>query len=290
MADIRAFFNVDVGYFDNPKLADLVEDRPRAVILHLRAIAYCAQHLTDGIFPVRLVARLACASLCDSHCDGQCDPQCDLAALAQCGLVRVLDESRAEVHDYLEHQRSAEQANRRKTAGQKAAAARWSKTGDANGNANRIADRTAKGNTKKERKKEDSLPNGSEYPDAAGATPTPTPYPADFETFWAIYPRRHNKRAALTAWTRAARRATTTQILEGATRYRDDPNREDEFTQHAATWLNADGWNNEPLPAKTATHNRFPAKPTDSEWWENQLREIERRENQNSNYPEIESA
>ena len=68
MADKRAYFKVDVGYFDNPKVADLVEDEPRAVLLHLRAIAYCAQHLTDGRFPMRLVMRMACASQYDLQC------------------------------------------------------------------------------------------------------------------------------------------------------------------------------------------------------------------------------
>ena len=142
MADVRAYYKTDVGYFDNPKIAPLVEDHPRSVVLHQRAIAYCAQHLTDGQFPIRLVARLACASYCGSHCDGQCD----FCLLAQCGLVVSLAGGRAELHDYLEHNRSAADAKRLKNAGQKGAAARWTKTSDANGN--------AKANGQRERKRD----------------------------------------------------------------------------------------------------------------------------------------
>ena len=140
--DKRAYFQTDVGYFDNPKLADLVEDHPRAVILHLRAIAYCAQHLTDGIFPMRLVMRLACAS------------QCDFDLLVQCGLFYVLDDTRAEVHDYLKHQRPAETVKKAKAAGRKGAEARWQRHREAKADANRIADRNAEPNAQKERKKD----------------------------------------------------------------------------------------------------------------------------------------
>lgn len=49
--------------------------------------------------------------------------------------------------------------------------------------------------------------------------------------------------------------ASQSAILAGAIRYREDPNRVDEYTQHAATWLNGDGWEDDPLP--------FRLKPQD---------------------------
>lgn len=137
MADPRYYAKLDVGYFDNPKTTDLLETKPRVLILHLRAITYCRQHLTDGTFPIRLVVRLACASYCGS----QCDSQCDVCAAVQCGLFSNVTATTAEVHDYLEHQDSAESIKARKIAGKKGAAARW---GDADGNADRNADANAK--------------------------------------------------------------------------------------------------------------------------------------------------
>lgn len=141
MADPRYYAKLDVGYFDNPKTTELLEERPRVLILHLRAITYCRQHLTDGTFPVRLVARLACASYCEGQCEGQCDRICDVCMAVQHELFVNVNGKTAEVHDYLKHQDSVEAIEARKMAGKKGAAARW---GDGNGNAKGNADANAK--------------------------------------------------------------------------------------------------------------------------------------------------
>ena len=89
MADARLFAKFDLGYFDNPKIADFVEDHPRVIFLHQRAFLYCRQHLTDGEFPVRLVARMVCATYCGS----QCDAECDYCRGVQSGLFERVDDS-----------------------------------------------------------------------------------------------------------------------------------------------------------------------------------------------------
>lgn len=76
-------------------------------------------------------------------------------------------------------------------------------------------------------------------------------YPDDFEEFWTTYPRRESKKDAHTAFKAAKKRAPLEQIMQGAERYRDDPNREQQFTKLPATWLRADGWEDEPLPPRT---------------------------------------
>jgi hypothetical protein len=79
-----------------------------------------------------------------------------------------------------------------------------------------------------------------------------------WETFWATYPRRVAKPAARKAWDRALRRVggDASVIVLGAARYRDDPNREAQFTAHPATWLNGDRWEDEALPERTDGMNR----------------------------------
>ena len=72
-----------------------------------------------------------------------------------------------------------------------------------------------------------------------------------FDEFWQVYPRRAAKAAALKAWSKAVLSAPPEVVLAGAARYRDDPNREPQFTAHAATWLNAERWTDDPLPTKT---------------------------------------
>lgn len=78
----------------------------------------------------------------------------------------------------------------------------------------------------------------------------PTKSSDAFETFWSVYPRKDAKRKAEGAYRAALKRADADTITAGAQRYADDPNREPAFTAMPATWLNADRWGDEPLPAR----------------------------------------
>lgn len=74
---------------------------------------------------------------------------------------------------------------------------------------------------------------------------------AGFDAFWAVYPRRTAKGAARSAWPAAVKAAGGIDVIvEGARRYRDDPNREDAFTAHPATWLRGERWDDPPLPPR----------------------------------------
>ena len=70
-----------------------------------------------------------------------------------------------------------------------------------------------------------------------------------FNEFWKEYPRKLDKGAAFKAFRSALKAATFEQILAGAIAYRNDPNRDPEFTKYPATWLNADSWENEIQPS-----------------------------------------
>jgi hypothetical protein len=73
---------------------------------------------------------------------------------------------------------------------------------------------------------------------------------AAFAEFWAVYPRKVGKPKARIAFDQALRYASLEDIMAGAKRYADDPNRTDEFTAHPTTWLHRDGWNDDPLPPR----------------------------------------
>lgn len=82
-------------------------------------------------------------------------------------------------------------------------------------------------------------------------------YTPDFEMFWAMYPLHQDKRQAFKAYKRARRRASAMVIAAGAQKYASDPNLpEPRYIKHAATWLNADGWANDPLPSRTSVNGR----------------------------------
>jgi hypothetical protein len=102
-------------------------------------------------------------------------------------------------------------------------------------------------------------------PPAARDQPNPRRYPPEFEQFWAIYPNKRGKPQAFKAWKTATLRAAMDAINAAASRYRDDPHREQAYTQRASTWLQSDGWEDPPLPdrrnrASPSIAERFAAR------------------------------
>jgi hypothetical protein len=92
-------------------------------------------------------------------------------------------------------------------------------------------------------------------------TETETDKRKDFDQFWKIYPLKVGKGAALKAFLKAIRTTDANIIIKGAQRYKLDPNRSQAYTAHAATWLNAHRWLDEPLP----TRNLSPAETKEKE-------------------------
>jgi hypothetical protein len=73
----------------------------------------------------------------------------------------------------------------------------------------------------------------------------------EFDAFYAAFPLHVGKAAAKKAWDKAVTKADPQRIIEGAQRYRVDPNRDPSFTAHPSTWLNAGRWDDEPLPPRS---------------------------------------
>lgn len=119
-----------------------------------------------------------------------------------------------------------------------------------------------------ERDQKDTPPTPSQ--DTLLAAPESSPrkrarafvYPDDFEQWWAVYPKKDDKRKALEVWRRVVREVPNDTLVEGAIRYRDDPNRVDGYTKLATTWLNAGAWENGPLPPRGGGGNRPQAGDT----------------------------
>ncbi|UXE05396.1 helix-turn-helix DNA binding domain protein [Arthrobacter phage Renna12] len=79
----------------------------------------------------------------------------------------------------------------------------------------------------------------------------PNAHSADFADFWAVYPRKTAKASAVKAWQKAVKSAAAEDIIRGARRYAEDPNREAKFTAYPATWLNGGRWEDEALPSRS---------------------------------------
>lgn len=73
-----------------------------------------------------------------------------------------------------------------------------------------------------------------------------------FDEFWAIYPKKVDKAIAFRQFRRALNRVGFETILAGVIKFANDPNlpTEKRFIKNPATWLNADAWENGPLPER----------------------------------------
>ena len=96
MPDDRTYIKLHDGICRHPKVVGLSDKAFRA---YIEALCYCSEYLTDGEVVKSLATKMA--------------PPRAWAELTTCGLVDVTD-SGYEMHDYLEHQRSAEQVRQLK--------------------------------------------------------------------------------------------------------------------------------------------------------------------------------
>lgn len=111
------------------------------------------------------------------------------------------------------------------------------------------------------------IPNEATMTTSTGRLSRPMNHPIDpsinhhdFDRFWSAYPRKVAKAAAKKAWEKAIRVAKAEEIIAGAERYANDPNRHPAYTAHPATWLNAHRWADEPLPERELTKEEKMAR------------------------------
>ncbi len=81
----------------------------------------------------------------------------------------------------------------------------------------------------------------------------------EFEVeFWPVYPRKVGKGQALKAYRAARKQSDCQTITAGARRYAAERAGQDQqFTRHAATWLNGQGWLDEPA-SKPSPRSQAP--------------------------------
>lgn len=67
-----------------------------------------------------------------------------------------------------------------------------------------------------------------------------------FAEFYFVWPKKKNRPAAEKAWAKAVKRAPADSIYAAAVAYTSNPHRpEKQYIPYPATWLNAEGWNDE---------------------------------------------
>lgn len=241
---------IDDGFSDHPKI---VAAGPLGAIIQVRALCYCARHLTDGFIPdgavSGLVAGMDHISISSGGVPGLFDvadeasdlPWCDV--MCACALwEKVAGGYR--VHDYLDYNPSKSEVVqlRRKKA----------KAGRAGGQAFARARAVAH---------DEHAVTEEEGPRTRTRTPTPTPeststsdskthtagLSASFARLWNLNPHKVDKDRAEKAYRKLSPDEVLQALLEGALAaqrtWSDRPGR---FFPHLATWLNNRRWEDEP--------------------------------------------
>lgn len=83
----------------------------------------------------------------------------------------------------------------------------------------------------------------------------------EFNEFWDVYPKKVDKAPAFKAFMKAADKHGARTIIDGASRFANDPNLpfDKTFIKYPATWLNALGWLEGPLPERERTKEELEA-------------------------------
>lgn len=113
MAGLK-WIRIDTQMFENPKLLYLKEDKQyRAIVVHLEGMAYSGRHALAGFIP-KAALRVIGATTADAN------------RLVNANLWHIAPGG-WQIHDWDEHQLSAEDMQKRRDRAQKGAAVRWKK-------------------------------------------------------------------------------------------------------------------------------------------------------------------
>jgi hypothetical protein len=208
---------IDDGFPNHPKIIGLSDGAFR---LYITALCYSNAYLTDGIIPQNTVKKLSNSR--------------HISSLVEANLWEICGDD-IKILGYEEYQFTKEKVEtERKKAAERMAKSRGLRRTD--------------GVTSDEVQPPHTHPIPIPIPNKDINTQNPSD--SDFNLFWATYPRKEAKGAARTAFAKAAKKASVEDIIEGAKRFAQDPNRQPEFTAHASTWLNQERWTDAPLPSR----------------------------------------
>lgn len=240
---------LDDSWYDSPKFAGLgLHD----VGLWAVCLSWCARHLTDGHIPTGVVARII------PHVPSPG------AELVTAGLWDKVPGG-WQIHDYLDYQPSADHVRI-----QRAKRADAGRAGGVASGQTRRSDAQSKQTGSKSFVNRSHLlepPYPSRTPEGQNTCPKTAAKPnrpptrqvakatkSDFEQFYAAWPRKVGRPKAETAYNKAIKAgATADQILTGARRWAQHYAARGtcDWCPHPTTWLNRDGWNDNP-PADAA--------------------------------------
>lgn len=227
------WFQVCDTFWSHPKVLDLPAD---AGWLWVRSGSYCAQHLTDGMVTNAALRMLG-------------GDQSTAAVLVFAGLWKSVrggyrfhdwDVYQQDRNEVLSKRASEAERKRKYREGKRKSGANVPMGQPTGQDAGQYAgrDKSNPNQAKPKKSTKDMLTQSA----------------SEFDQFWSAYPRKIGKRKAQAAYRSAIKRTNAEAIITAACQLRDDPNLPDkQFIPHPATWLNRDGWHDDPYPDRTDT-------------------------------------
>jgi hypothetical protein len=233
--------NLDLDFLDHPKTLTV---SPLAQLLFIRSIIYCARHLTDGHLPKSAPGLL----MHDFFC-----PVEEFSPPLATNLIRELVDigwwteigDHYAIHDYLDYQLSRKQV------------AQLSKKNQENGRKGGLAKAKRKAsqlvakvypltNPNPNLKKEDTL----------------APWQVQATSFWKVFPKKKGK-GHVEKWFQ--RHQPTAALMDTILAKVEILKRTDEWQKNAGqfipypfSWLNAKGWEDEPISTPAPRKERLP--------------------------------
>lgn len=239
------FAKLSLDYADHPKIMRLSD---AAFRVHIEMILYARKYETDGVIPNPVANRLGFGYETDPVSE-LCNNDPDAPSL------RKLDNGDYVLHGYSEMQetRADIEARRKRNAsnGSKGGRPKTQKKPSGFQNENPLANpnRTQKKAESESESDIEVVLRTTAQP--AHASQAKFEHATEFDRFWSAYPRHVGKQRARSKYAAAAKRADEETIIAGAQRLASDPNLpEQQFIPHPSTWLERDGWEDEPLPPR----------------------------------------
>jgi hypothetical protein len=228
--DSRTYIRIHDGMPDHPKVDGLSDAAFRLLV---STWCWCARHLTDGRVPGPTWLKRGTPK--------------SRGELVAAGLADLTEDGEVLMHDYTDHQRTADEVRRiseaRREAGKKGGKAKAKAV--ANAKANGLA------NGKQ------NLPIDIDIDidiDKKNSSATPS----GFAEFWSAYPKKVGKPAAEKAWNKAIRDGVDpARLALVAGQYAErTANTDPKFICHPTTWLNQARYNDEPEPETSPVSRR----------------------------------
>lgn len=219
--DTRTYIRVHDGMPDHPKIDGLSDAAFRLLVTMW---CWCSRHLTDGVVPAGTWQKRGTSE--------------SRAELLMAGLAEERLDGAVLMHDYTDHQRTADEVRelreKRREAGSKGGKAKANALASAKANA--LADALANG------KQNSAIDIDIDISKNSLAQPD------GFAEFWMAYPRRIGKGQATKAWATAMKRGADPRnvVAAAAVFARSCAGKDPKFIPHPTTWLNGERYDDEP--------------------------------------------